>query len=78
MTHPSSDERFRAAAEAEGGMPVSAGARVSHVQLALAAGRALHIDLAGVPEEKRAAVVAEIRELVRRASPGAESPAPAG
>jgi hypothetical protein len=73
MTHSSSDELFRKAAEAEGGMPVSAGARVAHVQFSLQSGRAIQIDLSGVPEEKRPAVIAEISELVKRASTGTKS-----
>jgi hypothetical protein len=31
-------------------------------------GRALFIDLSGVPDDKRAAVISEIKELVTRAS----------
>jgi hypothetical protein len=73
MTNTTPDELFRQAAEAEGGMPVSAGARVAHVRLALESGRALHIDLSGVPDEKRPAVIAEIREVVNRASTRAPS-----
>jgi hypothetical protein len=68
MTHSSSEELFRQAAEAEGGMPVSAGARVAHVRMAVESGRALLVDLSAVPEDKRSAVVAEIKELVNRAS----------
>lgn len=67
MTEPDADERFRAAAEAEGGAPVSAGARVSHLEMALAAGRTVRVDLAGVPAERRAAVIGEIAALVREA-----------
>ena len=67
MTDTSAHAAFRRAAEAEGGMPISAGARVAHVRLAVELGRALHIDLSGVPEDKRPAVVAEIREVVNRA-----------
>jgi hypothetical protein len=73
MTNTNPDELFRQAAESEGGMPVSAGARVAHVRLALESGRALHIDLSGVPVEKRPAVIAEIREVVSRASTRAQS-----
>jgi hypothetical protein len=58
-------------------MPVSAGARVAHVQLALQSGRAVQVDLSGVPEERRAEVVAEIAELVKRASTGAGQQTPA-
>lgn len=68
MTEPSREERFRQAAESEAGMPVSAGARVFHVRSAVEAGRALYVDLSGVPDENRPAVVAEIKELVNRAS----------
>jgi hypothetical protein len=67
MTHASSEELFRQAAEAEGGIPVSAGARVAHVRGAVEAGRALYVDLSGVPEDNRLAVIAEIKELVNRA-----------
>ena len=65
MSNPSSDQLFRQAAEAEGGMSVSAGARVAHVRLALEAGRAVTVDLSDVPEERRSALVAVIREIVR-------------
>jgi hypothetical protein len=68
MTHSSSEELFRQAAEAEGGMPVSAGARVAHVRMAVESGRAFFVDLSAVPEDKRPALVAEIKELVNRAS----------
>ena len=68
MTQSSREERFRQAAEAEDGMPVSAGARVLHVRSAVESGRALYIDLSGVPDERRPTVVAEIKELVHRAS----------
>ena len=68
MTPTTSESLFRQAAEAEGGMPVSAGARVAHVRLAMESGRAVTFDLSGVPEDKRPAVVAEIKELVNRAS----------
>ena len=68
MTQPSREERFRQAADAEAGAPVSAGARVFHVRSAVESGRALYVDLSGVPDEKRLTVVAEIKELVHRAS----------
>jgi hypothetical protein len=68
MTQTSAEELFRQAAEAEDGMPVSAGARVSHVRQAVESGRAFYVDLSAVPEDRRAAVVAEIKELVKRAS----------
>jgi hypothetical protein len=71
MTQASSEERFRQAALAEGGQPVSAGARVEHVRQAIEAGRGVYVNLSGVPEERRRAVVAEIEELVNRASAAA-------
>jgi hypothetical protein len=49
-------------------MPVSAGARVAHVRLTVPSGRAVYVDLSCVPEDKRPAVIAEINEVVRRAS----------
>jgi len=59
MTNTAAEELFRQAAEAEGGMPVSAGAP----------GKAVFwFDLTPVPEAKRGALVAQIRELVSRAS----------
>jgi hypothetical protein len=61
------EERFRQAAEAEGGEPVSAGARIAHVRMAVEAGRAFYVDLSGLPEGERPAVIAEIKELVNRA-----------
>jgi hypothetical protein len=67
MTDTSSDELFRQAAEEEGGMPVSAGARVAHLRSAVATGRGLYIDLSDVPDDKRPALVEEIRTLVKRA-----------
>jgi hypothetical protein len=68
MTQASRKKLFRQGAEAEGGMAVSAGARVAHVQLAVESGRAFYVDLSGVPEDKRGALVAEIKELVKRVS----------
>jgi hypothetical protein len=68
MTETPSETLFRQVAEAAGGMPVSAGARVAHVRAAVESGSALFIDLSGVPEDKRAAVIAEIKELVTRAN----------
>ena len=68
MNNPSPDQLFRQAAEAEGGMSVSAGARVAHVRLALDAGRAVNVDLSEVPEDRRFSLIAEIRELVGLAS----------
>lgn len=72
MSQASSKKLFRQAAEAEGGMPVSAGARVAHVRVAVESGRAFYVDLSGVPEDKRSAVVAAIKELVKRASARAQ------
>jgi hypothetical protein len=68
MTNSSSQELFRQAAEAEGGMSVSAGARVAQVRKAVESGRAMYVDLSAVPEEKRPALVAAIKDLVIRAS----------
>jgi hypothetical protein len=68
MTRASSKKLFRQAAEAEGGMPVSAGARLAPVRLAVESGSGLYVDLSGVQEVKRPAVVAKIKELVKRAS----------
>lgn len=65
MTTGSTEMQFRQAAEAENGMPVSAGARVAHVRLALESGRAVTIDLSQVPEDRRAALVAVMQEMVR-------------
>jgi hypothetical protein len=68
MTNQSSDQLFRQAAEAEGGISVSAGARVAHVRLALESGRAVTVDLSQVPEDRRSSLVAVIREMVRLSS----------
>jgi hypothetical protein len=68
MTQASTEERFRQVAAAEDGMPISAGARVAHLRLALESGRALFVDLSAVPEDQRPAVTAEIKELVNRKS----------
>jgi hypothetical protein len=68
MTNQSSDQLFRQAAEAEGGISVSAGARVAHVRLALESGRAVTVDLSQVPEDRRASLIAVIREMVRLSS----------
>jgi hypothetical protein len=81
MTNASSDELLRQAAEAEAGMPISAGARLAHARKAVETGRAFYVDLSGVPEGQRPAVIAEIREVVNRASgePARKVPsAPAG
>ena len=74
MTKTSSETRFRQAAEAEGGMPISAGARVAHVRLAIDSGRAVVVELSGVPEASRTALIAEIKELVRKASVRSTNP----
>jgi len=71
MSHASPEELFRQAAEAENGMPVSAGVRVAHLRTAVESGRAYYVDLSGVPEAQRPALIAEIKELVQRASAGA-------
>lgn len=68
MSQTARDDLFRQAAEAEGGMPVSAGARIIHVRTAGEKGRAFYVDLSGIPEEKRAALILQIKELVQRAS----------
>ena len=65
---PFPDKLYRDALEAEGGEPVSAGARVVHVIAALKEGRAVCVDLSAVPEVKRPVVVAEIRDLIARAT----------
>ena len=65
MTNPSTEQLFRQAAEAEGGITVSAGARVAHVRLALESGRAVTVDLSQVPEDLRSSLIAVIREMVR-------------
>jgi hypothetical protein len=65
MTSPSRERLFREAAVAEGGMSVSAGARVAHVRLALESGRAVTIDLSQVPEDRRSSLVTVIREMVK-------------
>jgi hypothetical protein len=79
MNGTSSQDLFRQAAEAEDGMPSSAGARVAHVRAAVQSGRALYVDLSAIPDDKRGPVVAQITELVKRASASAtqpQSPAP--
>jgi hypothetical protein len=68
MTNPVTEQMFRHAAEAEGGMTVSAGARIAHVRLALESGRAVTVDLSQVPEDLRSSVVAVIREIVNLAA----------
>ncbi len=44
-------------------MSVSAGARVAHLRLALVSGRVITINLLQVPEDRRSALVAQMREL---------------
>jgi hypothetical protein len=76
MSHANPEERFRQAAEAENGMPVSAGVRSTYAPMAVAAGRSLYVDLSSIPEGERMAVVSEIKALVDRAitrSPGMKS-----
>jgi hypothetical protein len=68
MSGMSRDELFRQAAEAEGGMPVSAGARIVHIRSAADKGHAVYVDLSSIPEEKRSAVILQIKELVHRES----------
>lgn len=68
---PANDELFRRAADAEDGLSVSAGARMAHVQLSLEAGRAIQVDLTGVPADRRAQLVAAIRGLVSQANEAA-------
>lgn len=61
-------ERFRAMAIEESGMPISAGVRVGHILQSVESGRAYYVDMSAVPDEKRPTLVNEIKELVRRAS----------
>lgn len=65
MTNQTADQMFHQAAEAEGGMSVSAGARVAHVRLALESGRAVTVDLSPVPENLRSSLIEQIRDLVK-------------
>ena len=67
MTQANSNETFRQAAEEEGGLSVSAGGRVVHARSAVNSGRAFYVDLAGVPEDDRPAIISAIKELVSRA-----------
>lgn len=77
MSNPiSPEELFRKAAAAEDGTPVSVGARLSHVRIAIESGRLFQIDLSGVPEEKRPALIATIKELVARESEKPGQPVP--
>lgn len=75
MTHPAASDPFRQAAEAEGGMPVSAGARLCHGRATVGASRTIHIDVSGVPDDGLPALVAEIEKLVSRAVKPANGPA---
>lgn len=68
MSQISREDLFRQAAEAVGGLPVSAGVRIFHLRMAEEKGRAMFVDLTTVPEEKRAAVILQIKELVQRES----------
>ena len=74
MNGTSSQDLFRGVAEAENGMPISAGARVAHVRAAVQSGRALYVDLSAIPENERGSVVAQITDLVKRASASAPQP----
>ena len=65
MTNQSTDHLFRQAAESEGGMAVSAGARVAHVRLAVESGRAVTVDLTQVPEDLRSSLIELIRDMVK-------------
>jgi len=68
MSQVSRDDLFRQAAEAEGGASVSAGVHIFHLRTAEEKGRAIYVDLTTVPEEKRTAVILQIKELVQRES----------
>jgi hypothetical protein len=69
MTDPhDSDERFRQLALAEGGMPVSAGARLGHIAEAKKSGRVVELDLSEVPDEDRPELISTIRSLIGQAS----------
>lgn len=68
MTGTSSQHLFHQAAESEAGMPISAGARVAQVRHAADGGRGWFLDLSSVPEHLRAALIAEIKELVNKAA----------
>lgn len=70
-TH-SSEQLFREAAEAEGGMPISAGARLVHAE---AAPPSITLDLSQVPEGSRAALIAVIRDIVALAAGSARKEA---
>ncbi len=68
MNQASRRKLFRQSAEAEDGVPVSAGARVAHVRSAVESGRAFYVDLSGVPVDQRPALIAQIEEMVKRHS----------
>lgn len=79
MTHTTPDDRFRELAEMEDGSPVSAGARAAHERAHVSAGRGLFLDLSTIPEPLRPAVIAELKEVVRKAmatSPQSTAPQP--
>lgn len=61
METDSGEQRFREAAEAEGGMPISAGARLVHAE---AAPPSITLDLSQVPEGSRAALISAIRDII--------------
>jgi hypothetical protein len=67
MTNASPDDLYRKALEAEDGEPISAGARVAHVQLSVESGRTCYVDLSGVPADERAALVTRIKKMVTEA-----------
>jgi len=77
MPNLSPEQLFRQAAEDEGAISISAGARVAHMRLALESGRAVNVDLSPVPEGKRSALVNLIREMVRLAAAEAFPPSAA-
>lgn len=68
MTSQSTEHLFQKAAEAEGGISISAGARIAHVRLALDSGRAVTVDLSHVPEDLRSPLIELIRDMVKIAS----------
>ena len=68
MTHITPEERLRQLAEMEDGMPVSAGGQVSHEKAHVTAGRGVFFDLSSIPETQRPAVVAELQEVIRKAT----------
>ncbi len=78
MTQLTREERFRLAAEAEGGMPVSAGPRVGHIRTAEGGGRFLYLDLLSVRESARPALIAQIKELVAATTSADEERDPSG